>query len=182
MFEPMTDARTIPRLGDQFVMVRAINLDDRSARTYYMDLSLPERINDYTYVLDGHELHQIPTYTFEPEGVVIPAVACEVFGDYALYYSRPDPEVGIAVLREGLTHATNKTTIAEDLGYICRDEGRVQEAIDAFSIAIGEGPSTYFTYLERATLHDQIGDTQAAATDRQTANQLAHTLNLPNDL
>jgi len=173
-FEPMSDARTIPRLGDQVVLVRALHLGNRSARAYYMDLSLPERINDYTYILDGEELQQIPTYRIEPEGAVIPALACEVFGEYTLYYSRPDPAVGIGVLRQGLTHATYKTTIAEDLGYICRDEGLVHDAIEAFSIAIEEGPSTYFTLLERAALRAQVGDAIGAAADRTAADLLAH--------
>lgn len=173
MFEPMSDARTIPRLGDRFVLVRALHLGDRSARVYYMDLSLPERINDYIYMLDGEQLQQIPTYRIEPEGAVIPALACEVFGEYTLYYSRPDPAVGIGVLLQGLMHATYKTTIAEDLGYICRDEGLVHEAIEAFTTAIEEGPSTYFTLVERAALRAQVGDAVGAAADRTAADLLA---------
>jgi len=173
-FEPVSGARTIPRLGERFALVRAIHIGDQSARLYYMDLSLPERINDYTYALEGDDLKQIATNEIWPEGAVIPSLACEVFGEYTLYYSRPDPSVGMAVLRQGLMHAANKTTIAEDLGYICRDEGLVQEAIEAFSIAIAEGPSTYFTLLERAALRERVGDAIGAAADRAAADVLAH--------
>jgi len=156
------------------VLVSAIHVGDLSGRRHYLDLSLPERMNDSTYVLDGNELQQIPTHEIEPDGAVIPALACEQFGEYTLYYSRPDPSVGMDVLRQGLKYAINKTTIAEDLGYICRDEGLIEAAIDAFSIAIAAGPSTYFIWLERAALREQLGDTEGAAADRALAEKLAH--------
>lgn len=66
-------------------------------------------------------------------------------------------------------HAKNKAPIAQDLGYICRDEGRVREAIEAFSIAIKTGPSSEFIFLERADLLEKAGDLEGAAKDRAAA-------------
>ncbi len=103
---------------------------------------------------------------------MIPAVAIESFGVYELFYSHIDPEVGLTVLRTGLQAAESKAPIAEDLGYILRDEGRKEEAIEAFSIAIEEGPSCEYIPMERAALYEAIGDHANAERDRQLAARL----------
>lgn len=54
--------------------------------------------------------------------------------------------------------STNKNVVAEDLGYILRDEGRVEEAIEAFKISEENGPSSEYSYWELAGLYDQLGE------------------------
>ena len=53
---------------------------------------------------------------------MIPTFAAETFGEYTLYDSRPEPAVGMATLRQGLTHVAHQTAIAVDPGYTCRHE------------------------------------------------------------
>ena len=48
--------------------------------------------------------------------------------------------------------------IAEDLGYIFRDERRFREAAEMFKIAVDEGPSSYFIYGELAGAYAELGD------------------------
>src|SRR5438093_9550822 len=75
-----------------------------------------------------------------------------------MYYSRKRPEVGIDILRRGLAIARRKHYIAEDLGYIFRDERRFAEAAEMFRISVEEGPSSYFIYGELAGAYAELGD------------------------
>ena len=118
--------------------------------------SLPERINDYAYFLHGHEIEF--RYTHECDGDVICAVPIDCFGVYELFYSRIAPDLGIDVLHKGLALSQNKQHIAQDLGYILRDERRFAEAAKAFQLAVDVGPSSYFIYGELASCYDEIGD------------------------
>jgi tetratricopeptide (TPR) repeat protein len=140
-----------------------------------LDLSMPERISDHAYFEDGPSLHRM--YTYEAEGDVIPAVAIEAFGRYDQFYSRQDPEVGLEVLRSALPIAARKAPIAEDLGYILRDEGRLSEALSAFSLAISEGASSYFILLERADLYEAVGEHENALIDRNATSVLMKSAN-----
>jgi uncharacterized protein HemY len=65
----------------------------------------------------------------------------------------------IDILKRGLAIAKRKHYIAEDLGYIFRDERRFREAAEMFKIAVDEGPSSYFIYGELAGAYAQLGDT-----------------------
>jgi hypothetical protein len=58
-------------------------------RRCYMDISLPERINDYAYFIDEDELRY--DYPSRIEGEIIPAIAIDGFGVYNLFYSRIAP-------------------------------------------------------------------------------------------
>ena len=118
--EPCPNARTIPAV-EGFWLVEAIAVPESDSEKYYLDLSLVERFNDCVYILKGTDLKQM--YTHELKKDVIPSLACEEFGVYDLYFSRTDSSVGRRVLEEGLKHATRKAASAQDLGYICRDEG-----------------------------------------------------------
>ncbi len=130
----------------------------------FLDLVMPERISDFVYVREGPSVTRC--YHHELTGAnVVPAVAVEGFGNYELFYSKIDPEVGIDVLRKGLALAGNKSVIAEDLGYILRDENRPEEAIEAFTGAIQNGPSTEFIFIERARLLDATGRNAEAEAD-----------------
>jgi tetratricopeptide (TPR) repeat protein len=74
---------------------------------------------------------------------------------------------------KGLASYLGPGPIAEDLGYIYRDEGRDEEAIEAFILAIDEGPSFHFIYWERADLLDRVGEHARAKADRRRARQAA---------
>ncbi|MFN9246388.1 MAG: tetratricopeptide repeat protein, partial [Planctomycetota bacterium] len=85
-------------------------------------------------------------------------VPIDCFGVYELFYSRIAPDLGIDILRKGLALSQNKLHIAQDLGYILRDERRFAEAAIAFQLAVDVGPSSYFIYGELAGCYDEIGD------------------------
>lgn len=141
----------------EFFIVKAIQvLQDGTTRDCYMDVSLPERINDYAYFLHSEEIEF--QYTHEYEGEVICAVPIDCFGDYNLFYSRIAPDVGINILTRGLDLALHKQHIAEDLGYILRDERRFAEAAKAFRVAVDGEPTSYFIYGELANCYAELGD------------------------
>ena len=143
-------------ISDFFVVKAKQVLPNRTSRDCYMDICLPERINDYAYFLHGHEIEF--RYTHECDGDVICTVPIDCFGVYELFYSRIAPDLGIDVLRKGLALSQNKQHIAQDLGYILRDERRFAEAAKAFQLAVDVGPSSYFIYGELASCYDEIGD------------------------
>lgn len=163
-FEALPDHKTIPRLQYEYVMVAALPAREDGMSRYYMDLWIPERVNDYTLVLRPSGIAVVPTHEVDTE--LVPALASEDFGVYELYYSRERPELGVAVLEGGLVHASRKAAVAEDLGYIYRDEGRELDAIRAFSISLDEGPSDRLSILlERSDLWRRVGDEGRAAAD-----------------
>jgi hypothetical protein len=142
---------------DGFYVLGALNIRSKTdVRRCYMDLSTPERINDYAYVVDGNEVRcEVPR---EFGGELIPEIAIDGFGIYELFYSKRAPEFGIDVLRRGLAASRRKRFIAEDLGYILRDEGRHREAVEMFQVAADEEVSSYFVYGELAALYEKLGE------------------------
>jgi uncharacterized protein HemY len=64
------------------------------------------------------------------------------------------------VLKRGLAASKRKHFIAEDLGYIFRDEGRYQEAAEMFQLAADEEVSSYFIYGELAQMYVKIGNVE----------------------
>lgn len=144
---------------DGFFIMRAFQITEPGEKIEcFIDLTMPERITDYAYFISSGAVER--KYFHECDGEVICAVPIDGFGVYDLFYSRINPELGLSVLRRGLELSNRKTFIAEDLGYILRDEGRFEEAIQAFSISASEEPSSYFIYLELAELYDQLGQPQ----------------------
>jgi hypothetical protein len=131
---------------------------DKTVKNCYMDISLPERINDYAYFVEDNELRQVRPH--KVPGNVIPAIAIDCFGVYELFYSKIAPEVGIEVLRRGLSLGW-KPPIAEDLGYILRDEGRYREAAEMFQLAVEEGPSCSYIHEELAQALAKAHDAEA---------------------
>ncbi len=123
-------------------------------------MCLPERISDYAYFLRGDRVES--RYHHECDGDIICAVPIDCFGVYELFYSRIAPETGIEILKQGLAASPHKIYIAEDLGYILRDEGRFAEAAEMFQIAVDAEPSFYFIYGELAGCYDEIGQTDKA--------------------
>ena len=147
--------------SEYFFILKAKNvLPDGTIKDCYIDVSLPERINDYTYFFDGKFLKVI--LSDEVEGDVISAVPIDCFGLYELFYSKINPDLGIDILKEGLAVSEQKHYIAEDLGYIFRDEGRYREAAEMFQIAVDEEPSSYFICGELAACYQVIGETEKA--------------------
>jgi tetratricopeptide (TPR) repeat protein len=147
--------------SDDFFIVKAKNiLPDGTVKDCYMDVSLPERINDYAYFFDGKSLKV--DYPYCLEGDFISAVPIDCFGVYELFYSKLKPDTGIKILKAGLSVSKRKGCIAEDLGYILRDEGRFKEAAEMFQIAVDETPSSYFIFGELAGCYKELGETEKA--------------------
>ncbi len=145
---------------DFFIVKAKQVLPDGKIRDCYLDICLPERINDYAYFLRGDRIEY--RYTHECDGEIICAVPVACFGSYELFYSRIAPNVGIDILRNGLAATQHKQFIAEDLGYILRDERRFSEAVAMFKLAVDGEPSSHFIYGELAGCYDAIGDAENA--------------------
>ena len=144
-----------------FFIVKAKNiLLSKEIVDCYIDLTLPERISDYAYFYHGKTIKY--DYLYEFQGDIICAVPIENYGCYELYYSKITPEVGINILKKALDTSQKKTSIAEDLGYILRDEERYKEASEMFQISADSEPSSYFIYGELADCYKQIGDNEKA--------------------
>ncbi|MFB9865489.1 hypothetical protein [Rufibacter immobilis] len=109
----------------------------------FIGIMTPERIAE-TVIRRNKDGHAVAESIYEQENSVIPAVASECFGVYTLYYSKDNPQIGIDILKGVLGKATNKNIVAEDLGYILRDEDRVEEAIEAFKISEEAGPASEY--------------------------------------
>jgi hypothetical protein len=141
----------------------------------YTDVILPERVSENAYLWIENQL--IEKHRGKLEGDVIPQVAINHPGDYQLFYSRRNPELGIEILQNGLKLVEKKSAIAEDLAYILRDEQRHEEAIEAFSMVIAEegAGANYFSFIERAQLLDRIGNHQKADDDWKMVEKLAGT-------
>ncbi len=163
------------REEEGFFIVSARNiLPDGAVLPCYMDLSLPERINDRAYFVRDRSL-QVIDYPYRQHGDMICAVPIDCFGLYDLFYSRIRPETGIQILREGLAASPRKHYIAEDLGYILRDEKRFDEAAEAFQIAVDDGPSSYFVYGELASCYSMIGESGKARVYHSMFQQADHS-------
>jgi tetratricopeptide (TPR) repeat protein len=160
------------RESDGFFLLKGLIIRVQGKQEFcFIDLVMPERISDFVYLLDGKTVRRC--YHHELAGAqIVPAIAVEGFGNYELFYSKIDPAVGINVLRAGLASAVNKTALAEDLGYILRDEKQAEEAIAAFSIAIQSGPSSYFMFIERARLFESLGRQPEAEADWKSLEQM----------
>jgi len=160
-YEPV-EGEVLREEGRGLYIIKAMNvLRDGQVRPCHMDVMLPERVSDHAYFLLESPVRK--RYCHQFAGEIIPTVAIDCPGVYELFYSRTRPELGIEVLRRGLELSPRKGPIAEDLGYILRDEGRLQEAAEAFRVAAAEGPTSYFIYGELAALYERLGDDAQAA-------------------
>ncbi len=129
-------------------ILRAKMIDsDKNVSDCFINLSLPERIVDYVIYQTNNGLKYNEFYELTDKDV-IPAIASEAFGVYELYYSKNNPEIGISILKDGLGSSKEPTAIAEDLGYILRDENRSIESIQAFLISLCSEPSSEFVNSE----------------------------------
>jgi len=103
-------------------------------------------------------------------GTTIPVVPIEKFGVPQLFYAKENPDLGIEVLEKGLRAAKEKKYIAYDLGVLLRNEKRYEGAIEAFSVVLGEDPTSEIcrsVYQERSQLYKAIGQFEKAEEDKR---------------
>lgn len=165
-----TDFQLIPE-DERLYVVKALQVYSEKTVACYLIISTPERIADFVIKQNKKGKAIIEDYC-EQEPTVIPAVASEVYGNYELYYSKENPQIGIDILKEGLTKAKNKDYVAEDLGYILQDENMIDEAINAFLICEQHQPSSVFIYSTLALLYGQSGQ-----IDKQTEYETKYRQN-----
>lgn len=146
--------------------VKALQVSSDSTTDCYIGIVTPERIAE-TVIKRNAKGQAIIESIYDQERTTIPAIASECFGVYELFYAKENPQIGIDILRNALTKATNKNVVAEDLGYILRDEGRIEEAIESFKISEEFGPSSEYTYWELSGLYAELGDTEKQAAYKQ---------------
>jgi tetratricopeptide (TPR) repeat protein len=154
-----TDHVVVPYEEGHFILAAKQVFADRIVDCY-VNLITPERISEIVFKLVGGKV--VAENIYDQEATIVPSVASNCYGDYELYYAKENPQIGIDILKEGLTRSNNKTVIAEDLGYILRDEKRFEEAIQAFEISATPTPSSEYIYYELAQLYNQIGDKEKA--------------------
>lgn len=141
---------------ENIYFVRAYQVSTDSTSDCYINIMTPERIAE-TVVKRKQNGQIVAESIYDQEQETIPAVASDCYGHYELFYAKENPQIGIDVLKEGLAKAVNKYVVAEDLGYILRDEERIEEAIEAFKIGEQYGPSSEYTLLELSRLYKRLG-------------------------
>ena len=152
-----TSLQLIPE-DEEHYFIKAVQTLPNSTIDCFINISTPERIADFVVKLDSNGQTILEDFN-EQENSVIPTVPSDCYGDYELYYSKENPQIGIDILKSGLEIAKNKNVVAEDLGYILRDENRIQEAIEAFLVSEQFGPSSEFTFYELGQLFETLGQT-----------------------
>ena len=152
-----TDLNLLPE-EENIYFVKAYQVSIDKTSDCYLGIMTPERIAE-TVVKRKPSGQIVAESIYDQEQTIIPAVASDCFGVYELFYAKENPQIGIDVLKDGLTKATNKNVVAEDLGYILRDEERFREAIEAFKISEQVGTSSEYIYLELSRLYRDIGQT-----------------------
>ena len=160
-----TDYELIPE-EENYYFVKAYEVSQNGKTDCYIGVMTPDRIAEVVIKQNSNGQTEIESI-YDQEKSIIPAIASDCFGDYELFYSKENPQLGIDILKSAITKATNKNVVAEDLGYILRDEGRVKEAIEAFKISEENGPSSEYTFLELAGLYEQLGQLDKQTEYRQ---------------
>jgi tetratricopeptide (TPR) repeat protein len=150
-----TDFELIPE-EENYYFVKAFEIFENEKTDCYIGIMTPERIAEIIIKQRSNGQTKVENI-YDQEKTIIPSIASECFGDYELFYLKENPQVGIDILKSGLAIATNKNVVAEDLGYILRDEGRIDEAVEAFKISEENGPSSEYTFWELAELYGQLG-------------------------
>lgn len=150
-----TDFDLLPE-EENIYYVKAFQVSADSTSDCYLGIMTPERIAETVVKREPSGLI-VTESIYDQEQTIIPAVASDCFGDYELFYAKENPQIGIDVLKDGLEKAINKNVVAEDLGYILRDEERIDEAIEAFKISEQNGPSSEYTFLELSRLYKRLG-------------------------
>ena len=155
-----TTLQLIPN-GEGHYLTKAYRIEKNGLyKSAYINVSTPERIIDFVI----YDLKK-PSYSYAYNSInieVIPAVASDCFGSYEVYYSRNNPDLSIEVLKQGLEISKEKNVIAEDLGYILRDEDRPKEALKYFLISEEYGASSKFILGEIERIYRILGSKEKA--------------------
>ena len=153
-----TDFELIPdEIETFFVRAKQVYID--KTVDCFLSIVTPERITDFVVKIDKNNKVIVENFS-DQENSVIPVIASDCFGNYELFYAKENPQLGIDILKDGLTKSLTKNVIAEDLGYILRDEERTKEAIYAFLISEQNEPSSAYIFGELAQLYGQLGQTE----------------------
>ncbi len=155
-----TQLLLIPDHEGEYI-VKAKKVCSNRIEECYLLIITPERIAE-TVIKKGLTDAACTGSIYDENCSVIPVVGARCFGDYNLYYAQEDPQIGIGILKESLAVSENVEIVAEDLGYILRDEGQIQEAITAFEISAKRSPTSEFIYLELAQLYEKLGNNDKA--------------------
>ena len=150
-----TDFDLLPE-EENIYYVKALQVLADKTSDCYIGIMTPERIAE-TVVKREPSGQVVAESIYDQEESIIPAVASDCFGEYELYYAKENPQIGIDILKNALTKAININVVAEDLGFILRDEERFEEAIEAFKISEQNGPSSEYTYFELSRLYKRLG-------------------------
>lgn len=156
-----TNHELIPEEENHY-FVKAIEVSEHSIAECYMGIMTPERVTEFV-VKENTNGQAYVGNIYHQDNSIIPAIACDFSGFYDIYYAKENPQAGIDVLRRGLEKATNKSAVAEDLGYLLIDEERIDEAIEAFEISEKNTPTTRYTFFELAKLYAQQGEIEKNA-------------------
>jgi tetratricopeptide (TPR) repeat protein len=154
IIEP-TDFEFIPE-EENYYFVKAFEVSKNDTRDCYIGILTPERITE-TVIKQNSNGQTKAESIYVQQKTIIPAIASDCFGDYNLFYAKENPQIGINILKNGLSKAANKNIVAEDLAYILRDEGRIEEAIEAFIVSAEYEPSSKYIFWELAQLYEQLG-------------------------
>lgn len=160
-----TDFELLPEEENTY-FVKALQVSSDSTTDCYLGIVTPERIAETVIKRNAKGQAGIESI-YDQEGTTIPAIASECLGDYELFYAKENPQIGIDILKKALTMATNRNVVAEDLGYILRDEGRIEEAIEAFKLSEEFSPSSEYIYWELSGLYGELGQVEKQALYRQ---------------
>lgn len=153
VIEP-TDNLLIP-VDENIYFVKAYQIDGDTILNCFLGVMTPERIAE-TVVKVGTFGNVVAESLYDQKFETIPAVASECYGNYELYYAKSKPQIGVDILSKGLGKAINKSVVAMDLGYILRDEGRIEEALKAFLLSEKFGPTSEYTFLEISRLYKRL--------------------------
>jgi tetratricopeptide (TPR) repeat protein len=150
-----TNFHLIPE-EENYYFVKAKQVSTNKTTDCFIGIMTPERIAEI--IIKRNIIRQTKVESiYDQKQTIIPAVASECYGNYELFYAKENPQIGIDILKDGITKSTNKNVVSEDLGYILRDEKRTEEAIEAFKISEEFGPSSEYTFWELSELYAEIG-------------------------
>ena len=149
------------RGGGHYIVAALRVAADQAPIPCFMDMTLPERVNNHAFFIDGPNLTAIDPRRFRDR--IIPATALDCFGQYETFYVESSPETGIRILKRGLEKCKRKRFIALDLAYIYRDEKRYREAAEMFELVVSEEAPSVFIFDELAQLYKKLGDKEKQA-------------------
>lgn len=156
-----TDEKVIPSSGHY--LVRGQQILNNTERTCWMNISTPEMTSDYVFTIDAKNSKIVLNHYHVLSNEVIPNKLSNTFVNYEFYYTKINPQIGIDILKKEIENVSEKGLICEYLGYIYRNEGEQNRAIDWFlkCLEFGE-PSSKSIYKEISNLCYEQGKLEIA--------------------